>query len=672
MPRSIVVGNDRLHLAFDRQYTLRDIYYPRVGEENHLAGHKSRTGVWCDGRFAWLDDSAWDRNIVYAEDSLASDVTLVHRDWDLEVHFTDTVDVGRDIFFRHVTVTNRAHNPVEVRLFYHYDFHLYGTGVGDTAFLDPEVRGIVVYRDKRYFLLNVMAGNTSGVENWATGIRDFRGLEGTWRDAEDGHLEGNPIAQGSVDATVAMLLGRIAPGTTAGGYHWMAAGQDMRAVRELNRFVMERGPESFIKRTTDWWRAWARKDDVDCGDLGEATATAYRRSLLLIRSHIDGGGAVIASTDSDIIEYSRDTYTYCWPRDGAQAVIALGVARYGAVCRQFFLFCQSAYWPEDGYFLHKFTPGGSVGSTWHPWVAPDGSRQLAIQEDETGLVVRALWEYYQGVKNIEFLRGVYRPLVTAAADFLVSYRDPATGLCRPSYDLWEERWGVHAYTVAAVWAGLTAAARFADLFNETQLSARYNETADSLRKAALVHFWDPAAGHFARSVMPRPDGSPVRDSALDSSVLAFTLFGMVDPLHPHTVATAEAIRKRLWVNTPVGGLARYEGDRYQRIGSDGDGVPGNPWIITTLWLSQYYSLAARTTAELEPARDLIRWAEGHMSPAGILPEQLHPQTGEPISVSPLTWSHAEYALAVQKYSDALHRLTRPADRRPRPSGRPSE
>ncbi len=30
-------------------------------------------------------------------------------------------------------------------------------------------------------------------------------------------------------------------------------------------------------------------------------------------------------------------------------------------------------------------------------------------------------------------------------------------------------------------------------------------------------------------------------------------------------------------------------------------------------------------------------------------EQLHPYTGEPLSVSPLTWSHAEYVRTVQEY-----------------------
>ena len=37
-------------------------------------------------------------------------------------------------------------------------------------------------------------------------------------------------------------------------------------------------------------------------------------------------------------------------------------------------------------------------------------------------------------------------------------------------------------------------------------------------------------------------------------------------------------------------------------------------------------------------------------------EQLHPYTGEPLSVSPLTWSHATYVRAVREYIDRSGRM----------------
>jgi lysophospholipase L1-like esterase len=38
-------------------------------------------------------------------------------------------------------------------------------------------------------------------------------------------------------------------------------------------------------------------------------------------------------------------------------------------------------------------------------------------------------------------------------------------------------------------------------------------------------------------------------------------------------------------------------------------------------------------------------------------EQLHPRSGEPLSVSPLTWSQAAYVMAVDEYLDRVRRLT---------------
>lgn len=45
MPRDIPVGNGRLLICFDQNYCLRDLYYPHVGQENHIGGHSSRLGV---------------------------------------------------------------------------------------------------------------------------------------------------------------------------------------------------------------------------------------------------------------------------------------------------------------------------------------------------------------------------------------------------------------------------------------------------------------------------------------------------------------------------------------------------------------------------------------------------------------------------------------------------
>jgi GH15 family glucan-1,4-alpha-glucosidase len=117
------------------------------------------------------------------------------------------------------------------------------------------------------------------------------------------------------------------------------------------------------------------------------------------------------------------------------------------------------------------------------------------------------------------------------------------------------------------------------------------------------------------------------------------------------------VEDRLTVRTDVGGLARYENDSYHQVERvDTQKVPGNPWFLSTLWLARYRMLAAETPEALDKGRELLDWAAARALASGVMAEQLHPYTGEPLSVSPLTWSHAAYVRAVAEYSERSRRF----------------
>ena len=267
--------------------------------------------------------------------------------------------------------------------------------------------------------------------------------------------------------------------------------------------MRERGAGSFLDRTRDYWKLWV-KNDVDISRLPEAVQRLYRRSLLIIRTQIDHSGAVIAATDSDIVQFGRDTYTYMWPRDGSIVATALLQAGYAEITRRFFDFCCQLITPE-GFLLHKYNPDGSVGSSWHPWLA-DGKRQLPIQEDETALVVVALWTHFEKFHDVEFVKPLYKPIIKQMADFLLRYREPHTRLPAPSWDLWEERRGIAAFTVGSVWAGLNAAARFTDAFGETAQAEKYRRAAAEIKEGAIRFLFDETSGCFARSINVSREG----------------------------------------------------------------------------------------------------------------------------------------------------------------------
>jgi GH15 family glucan-1,4-alpha-glucosidase len=399
------------------------------------------------------------------------------------------------------------------------------------------------------------------------------------------------------------------------------------------------------------------KNGEDLSDLPEEISDLYRRSLLVVQTQCDHDGGIVAANDSDIEWSHNDHYSYVWPRDGAMVADAMDRAGFNALARRFIQFAHDSV-SGAGYFLHKYSPDGAVASAWNPWVR-HGQKQLPIQEDETALVMWLVARHYERTRDLEFVRAVYKRLIVQPAEFLLEFRDPATHLPKPSFDIWEERQGVFTFTCAAVCAGLHAASELANLFNEQERRSRYARAAAEVRDAIVRHLWLEHEGRFARGLLLHDDDTLAIDATIDASLFA-TFYLDVFPAESAMVeGTMRAIREKLWVPTETGGVARYENDRYHRSADD-ENTPGNPWLICTLWLAEHAVARATSVAELQSALDLVRWARSKARPSLVLPEQIDPQTGAPLSVAPFTWSHAQVVSVVRGYLDALRFLRRGA------------
>ncbi|MEE8448662.1 MAG: glycoside hydrolase family 15 protein [Thermodesulfobacteriota bacterium] len=651
MPRDIPVANDMLLVSFDREYRIRDIYFPHVGKENHSQGRPFRFGVWVDGDFSWVG-SSWELSLGYLPDTLVTDVVARKEELGIELLCNDLVDFHENIYLRRVRVRNLLAREREVRLFFHQNFSISESEVGDTANYDPHSGAVVHYKGPRYFMVNLCTQRACGVQEYTTGARELDGDGGSWLDAEDGLLSGNPIAQGSVDSVVGVRL-RVGSGAEEEVYYWIAMGKSHREVRLLNQLVRDKTPATLFTRTRDYWQLWANVKETRIDLLPERIAGLYKRSLLVIRSQVDAGGAIIAANDSDVIAFNRDTYSYVWPRDGALVAFALDKAGYLELSKRFFFFLRGVI-EDEGYFLHKYNPDGSPASSWHPWVK-DGKPQLPIQEDQTALVIWALWNHFKRFHNIEFIKGLYRPVIMKAAEFMAGYRDEVTGLPNPSYDLWEERQGILSFTVSTVYAGLAAAAKFAYAFGESHLAIRYLRACREIKEGMDKYLYREELGRFVRMIVPKEDGFEV-DETLDASLCGLFQFGPYQAWDPRIVNTMQAVRDNLWLKTKVGGMARYQGDSYYRVADDGDTLPGNPWFICTLWWAEFLIARAKSKEQLAEPLEIFHWVAEHALPSGILSEQLNPYTSEPVSVSPLTWSHAAFVVAVIHYLEKLAEL----------------
>lgn len=640
--RDLPVGNGSLLVNFDDKYQIRDIYFPHVGQENHTEGFPCRFGVWVDGEFAWVADSGWSRTLEYLPETLVTSVTLRNETLGVELVCNDTVASHDNTFLRRIRVTNLRESAGNFRVFLHHDLRIYENAFGDTAYYDPETRSLIHYKKHRYFLINT----EPHFDTFATGRKAFQGKEGTWRDAEDGNLQAGVITEGSVDSTIGVHFS-INTGESFEFFYWIAVGTSHEEVSNLNSLVVHRTPQVYLDYTANYWRAWVNKNDKDLRGVPASVSDFYKRSLLIVHTQIDKGGAILAANDHDVTARATDHYSYLWTRDGAFVANALDLAGYSHLTRKFFDFCSRIV-HKDGYFLQKYNPDGTLASGWHaPWDIHRQEKLVPIQEDETALILWALWEHYERYRDIEFAHRLYRSLTIPCADFLESFRDPATGLPKPSWNLWEDRHGVHTFTCATVVAGLKASANFAVLFAEYGSAERYSTAAEEIVAAMREHLYSTQHKRFFRSLQSSGDGAFDADPTIDASLFALFYLGCMPAEDEMVVNTMKAVQGQLEVE---GGVARFQQDGYMRVS---DKIIGNPWFICTLWLADYYIASAKSEADLQAAMEIIEWVVERALPSGVLAEQFDPLTGAHVSVSPLTWSHSTFIATVCNYLTKL-------------------
>lgn len=647
MPRTLILGNGNMLIGYDWQGQVRDLYFPFVGLENQTGGQLThKIGIWTEGNFRWFDHPSWQFTLSYKPETLSSFIVGKNQELGVELEMVDVVYNEKNIYIREIKVKNTTDRPRLIKIFFNQQFMLYDSYRRDTAFYDPKANVMIHYKGRRVALINAQV-DAKGFDDYCTGLLAIEGKEGTWKDAEDGYLTKNPIEHGPVDSVIGLSL-NLDPGKSKTVYYWICFSKLMEEAYQYNDYVLEKQPGYLIHTTQNFWLAWTNRQNIDFADLPKGVVDLFKRSLLIIRAHSDNDGGIIASCDSDMLQYGRDTYSYVWPRDGSFSAIALDKSGDHEIARRFFKFSAEVARPE-GYLMHKYRPDKALGSSWHSWVNKDGVTQLPIQEDETALVIYALWEHYLVTKDLEFVEGIYS-FIKKAAEFMCEYRYEKSGLPKGSFDLWEEKSGTSTFTSSTVYAALMAASKFADLLGKNQSAKHYREAAAEVKEGILKYLYDEKEGYFYRMLFLDSEVPGVEKTVDISSVYGVFRFGILDPDDPRLTRAISYTMHHLGLTTPIGGMARYEGDNYYRTR---DGYPGNPWFIGTLWLAQYYLTQVKTPDDFGIVKKLLQWCVDHAMPTGILSEQLNPDNGYQISAAPLTWSHSEFVITVLDY---LHKL----------------
>jgi glucoamylase len=338
-------------------------------------------------------------------------------------------------------------------------------------------------------------------------------------------------------------------------------------------------------------------------------APLYRRSLLALELLADRDtGAVIAAPELDPEFEHSGGYGFVWGRDLAFIVLAFLAAGRDDLAKRALRWLPGAQEPE-GLWLQRHWTDGSLAPSW-----------CRHQLDETGAILFAYEAAWRQLRD-ETLDLDLWPSARRAADFLLGTIE-ADGLPVATADLWEEREGRHAFTAAAVYGGLRAAAAMARR-HEPPLAEGYEAAAEVVREAIERELWSDFHGRYLRSLA---------DPTLDVSLLGLAWpFQAVDPAGERMRATIAALQSEL--GCEAGSMLRYAGDTY---------AGGNRWVLAALWLGLWHRQVG-DAAGLERALEYALSAQTNL---GLLPEQVT-QDGDPAWVVPLAWSHAMLLLAAR-------------------------
>jgi glucoamylase len=359
------------------------------------------------------------------------------------------------------------------------------------------------------------------------------------------------------------------------------------------------------------------------------------RSIDVLHALQDAGtGALMAAAEVDPHSSVSGGYGYSWPRDGAYLANALGAWNFRERVDHYFRFLVETQ-DGSGAWWQRYLATGHAGPSWG-----------RIQIDEPATVIVAAYNSYRRSGDLFWLEKLW-PTLKKGLEFLEEFHSDEHPLGLPSHDLWEERMGVHAYSLGAVGSAFLCGAYLARELSEPAVQKRYHALSRRLYGLLEEHFL-PKNGPIRRAFIVTSDdyfrsgdiqqGGGYFDEAVDCSLLGLVNpFGMLGKRDEVARRIVRNVRDRLW-SRPVGGVLRYERDTYRG---------GNPWILCTLWLASV-ELEFGNIAE---ARECFQWVMTKTTPLGMLAEQIHRESGQPFWVIPLGWSHAMYLLFVREVLD---------------------
>ncbi len=617
-----IIGNRNILASYTRKGELLRLFYPNTDNRQFIDFYYTGIKVNDSGLIYLHQDINNTYEQHYIEDTNILVTEIINKYFEIQVIQTDFVDIKENIIIKRYKFVNRNSIDLDVNFLVH------------SKLISSENNDV-----SGFFKSNALiqyAHDYSICTFSKNDISSFQ-INGTKENIHTGIIYGKDYIGMSPDSSISYEIGTLKPGEekTLELIIYINDNKQRKNLIEIEDEIerLKRiDIEKCYQATRKYWRKFVKAhENENLKNINSRYYTKieqiYKRTILLypLLTNSETGG-ISAGVEVDEQKSKCGRYSYCWPRDAIYITEAFDNLKMEKETEKFYKnFCKNTQ-SKDGMWEQRFYTDGTLAPCW------------GYQIDETASVVYGVYKHYEKVKDLKFLKDNLK-MCEKAVSFLKKYVEDIfleRNKYKPSYDLWEENEGIHAYSLAAIFCSFECLMKIHEKLapefenNRIKLEQMRKEKEEleryrlQIKEYILDKFYDKEKKCFIRN----------NDGRMDISLLGLvTPFKMFSPNEKKIENTIEKIN--LTLRTYTGGYLRYEGDTYR---------DGNPWVIANLWLANYAIEKGDINLAKQNFEFVVRTATEH----GFLGEQIDNKTLKPNWVIGLAWSHAMFVNILEK------------------------
>ena len=609
-----IIGNGNMLVSFTKKGELLRLFYPSVDYKQQIDFW--HTGVSInDSHTIWLHD---DMNNKY-EQKFEKNTNILNTNiynsyFNIDIEQKDYVIFDKSVLVKKYKFRNLSKCEQKI------DFIIYSKIKSDEAnYVSGYFKDNILMQYSHDYTLAMYSNQNT----------DSHQVNGASQTIGSGNIYGKDYIGMSEDSSLKYSIGYIKPKEEKEIVIYISLFENSETKNEIIdkiRKVKKLPENKEYLFTKEYWNNYVKKHKttyIQEGPIDEI----YTRSILtfpLLTNPKTGGISAGVEIDENMTKCGR--YSYCWPRDSAFITVALDMCNMEELVDKYFTEFAKKTQLNNGMWEQRYYTDGRLAPCW------------GYQIDETASIVYGTWMHYKKTQEMKFLINTI-PMSEKAVEFLIKYTDNIVEnkyvtdvekkddlLLYPSYDLWEEREGVHTYSLGTIYAAFKA---MINMYNIV-IDANRNEKIKNLQSYCIKIKQYIEENFYTGEYFKRNSIDDYADISLLGLAVPFDVFDVNDEMISKT-----ALRLEHYLSDHKGGLKRYENDNY---------VGGNPWTIANLWMALYYA----KKGNILKSKEYFNWVVDTMCKHGYLAEQINTQSQEPSWVIGLGWAHAMYIIVLEE------------------------